>query len=55
VLIVTDSPGAARSGATINMTVVQGRITFEINRQAARQSQLELSFRLLRLATEVIQ
>jgi hypothetical protein len=55
VLIVTDSPGAVRMGAMLNMTVAQNRVTFEANRRAANDARLELSSRLLRLATEVIQ
>ena len=55
VLLVTDSPGAARRGAMLNMTVAQNRVTFEANRRAAGDAALDLSFRLLRLATEVIQ
>jgi hypothetical protein len=55
VLIVTDTPGAIRSGATLNMTVAQNRVTFEANRRTAREAGLDLSSRLLRLATEVIQ
>jgi len=55
VLIVTDSPGASRLGSTLNMTVVQGRVTFQANRKVARESGIDLSSRLLRLATEVIQ
>jgi hypothetical protein len=55
VLIVTDSPAATRAGSTINMTVAQNRVTFEANRKLARESGLDLSSRLLRLATEVIQ
>lgn len=55
VLIVTDLPGGISKGATLNMTVAQGRVTFEANRRAARESGLDLSSRLLRLATEVVQ
>ena len=55
VLFVTDSPGAIRAGATLNMTLAQNRIAFEANRAAARASGLELSYQLLRLATEVVQ
>jgi hypothetical protein len=55
VLIVTDSPGALRAGATINMAVAEKRVTFEVSRRAASQSGLGLSYRLLRLATQVIQ
>lgn len=55
VLIVADSPGAARQGAMLNMNLVQGRVTFEANLVAARNARLTLSSKLLRLATEVIQ
>lgn len=55
VLIVADSPGAARQGAALNMTVAQNRITFEADLQAARAARLNLSSKLLRLATEVHQ
>jgi hypothetical protein len=55
VLTVADSPGAARQGVAINMTVVQNKITFEANLQAARAAKLTLSSKLLRLATEVHQ
>lgn len=55
VLIVADTPGAARLGATLNMAVVNSHVTFEANMQAARNARINLSSRLLRLATEVIQ
>ena len=55
VLIVADSPGATRAGAALNMTVMGGRVTFEANRKVAREAGIDLSSRLLRLATEVIQ
>jgi len=55
VLTVADSPGAARQGVTLNMAVAQNKITFEANLQAARASRLNLSSKLLRLATEVFQ
>jgi hypothetical protein len=55
VLTVTEAPGAVRQGAALNMSVSQGRVSFEANPAAARASQLELSSRLLRLATEVVQ
>jgi YfiR/HmsC-like len=55
VLTVADSPGAAREGAALNMAVVQNKITFEANLQAARAARLDLSSKLLRLATEVYQ
>jgi hypothetical protein len=55
VLTVTESAGAARLGAALNLTVEQGRVSFEANLQAARGAGLNLSSKLLRLATEVIQ
>jgi hypothetical protein len=55
VLIVADTPGAARLGVTLNMAVVKTHVTFEANMQAARSARINLSSRLLRLATEVIQ
>jgi len=54
-LIVTDVADGIGKGATLNMTVTQGRVTFEANRRAARESGIDLSSRLLRLATEVVQ
>jgi hypothetical protein len=53
VLTIADSPGAARSGVALNMTTAQERVTFEVNLRAAQQHGINLSFRLLRLATEV--
>lgn len=55
VLTVADSPGAARQGVALNMAVVQNKVSFEANLRAARAAQLNLSSKLLRLATEVIQ
>jgi hypothetical protein len=55
VLTVADSPGAADRGVALNMHVVQNRITFEANLEAARQAKVSLSAKLLRLATEVRQ
>jgi YfiR/HmsC-like len=54
VLIVADTAGAARRGVTLNLAVVNGHITFEANMQAARAARINLSSRLLRLATQVI-
>ena len=54
-LTVADTPGAARQGVALNMAVVQNRIAFEANLQAARAAHLGLSSKLLRLATEVHQ
>lgn len=55
VLTVADSPGAARLGVIVNMAVVQEKITFEANLRSARSARLNLSSKLLRLATEVHQ
>jgi len=55
VLTVADSPGAARQGVALNMAVTQDKITFEANLQAARAARLNLSSKLMRLATEVQQ
>jgi hypothetical protein len=54
-LTVADSPGAARSGVAINMSVAQNKVAFEANLAAARGAGLNLSSKLLRLATQVIQ
>lgn len=53
VLVVTDSLGALDAGAGINMVLREGRIAFEVNLAATRRAQLELSSKLLRLASEV--
>ncbi len=55
VLTVADSAGAARQGVALNMNVQHGRVSFEANLPAARSGRLNLSSKLLRLATEVIQ
>ena len=55
VLTIADSPGAARQGVALNLSVVGERVTFEANLQAARGAGLNLSSNLLRLATQVIQ
>ncbi len=55
VLTVADAPGAVHQGVMLNMAVAQGRVTFEANLVAARSARLNLSSKLLRLATEVVQ
>lgn len=55
VLTVADSPGAARQGVALNMAVNQNKVSFEANLRAARAAKVNLSSKLLRLATEVIQ
>lgn len=54
VLLVAESPGAARQGAILNLSIEQSRVIFEANLEAARSARLTLSSRLLRLASEVI-
>jgi hypothetical protein len=54
-LTLADSPGAMHKGVALNMGVAQGKVTFEANLQAARGAGLNLSSKLLRLATEVLQ
>jgi hypothetical protein len=54
-LTVADSLGAAALGVALNMNIVNNKITFEANLAAARGAGLNLSSKLLRLATEVRQ
>jgi hypothetical protein len=53
VLTVADSKGALDSGVGINMLVRQSKIAFEVNLIATRRAQLNVSSKLLRLASEV--
>lgn len=55
VLTVADSRGALDAGVGINMVLKQSKIAFEINLAATRRAQLNLSSKLLRLASEVQQ
>lgn len=55
ILTVSDTPGAAQKGTVLNMTVKEGKITFEANIARARKSGLKLSSQLLRFASEVYQ
>lgn len=54
-LVVADSPGALQQGAMLNMETADGKVSFSANLAAARRQNLNLSAKLLRLATEVIQ
>jgi len=54
VLTVSDIPHFAERGGTIGFVVQQGRIRFEVNRDAAEQSHIGLSSELLKVATRVI-
>ncbi|MCG5509528.1 YfiR family protein [Ectothiorhodospira lacustris] len=55
ILTVADSPGAVQQGVALNMVTQHNRIAFEANLTAARSQGLNLSSRLLRLATVVEQ
>jgi len=55
VLTVADSPGAVDQGVVLNMNVVNNRVTFEANLAAAHDAKINLSSKLLRLATRVRQ
>lgn len=55
ILVITESPGVAARGAMVNLLMVDGRVAFEINLEAARGAKVEISSRLLRLAKKVIQ
>ena len=55
VLTVADSVGAARQGVALNMLVERNKISFEANLQPVRVARLQLSSKLLRLATRVYQ
>lgn len=53
-LVVADSPSATTRGAMLNMDIMDGRVSFSANLVSARRQNLNLSARLLSLATEVI-
>ena len=55
VLTVADSAAAPGSNVALNMSVAQNKVTFEANLQTARAAGLNLSSKLLRLATKVRQ
>ena len=50
VLTVGDTPGFAERGVVINLYVEQSKVRFEINIDAAKRAQLNISSQLLRLA-----
>lgn len=50
VLLIGESKGFAEAGGCINFTIVDKKIAFEINKQAAKRADLELSSHILRLA-----
>ena len=51
VLVVAEADGAADRGAAINFIIVDSKVRFEINRDAATSARLTISAKLLRLAT----
>ena len=55
VLTIADSPEAASKGVIINMNLTQNKINFEVNLESARSVRLDISSRLLQLATKVYQ
>lgn len=55
VLTIADSIGAMRQGVVLNMGTRQGRVTIEANLAAARRNGLNLSSKMLNLASEVKQ
>jgi YfiR/HmsC-like len=55
VLTVADTPGAAKMGVMLNLSIRQNKVSFEANLAAARRAKVVLGSRLLRLTTEVIQ
>ncbi len=55
ILTIADSPVAASEGVIINMILSQNKINFEINLQSARSVKLNISSKLLQLASKVYQ
>ena len=55
ILTLADSPDAISKGIIINMSLMNDKIVFEINLTSARKSALEISSKLLQLATKVHQ
>lgn len=55
VLTIADSADAAAKGIMINMHLERSRVKFEINLRSARKAGLNISSRLLQLATRVHQ
>ncbi len=55
ILTLADSENAASQGVMINMDLVNNKIVFDINLEAARKSKLNISSKLLQLAAKVYQ
>jgi hypothetical protein len=50
VLTIGETPGFARRGCIINLIVEDNKVRFEVNLDAAKQADLNVSSRLLALA-----
>lgn len=50
VLTIGETPGFARSGGIINLVLEDNKVRFEVNVQAAKEADLNISSRLLALA-----
>ncbi len=55
ILIVANSQDAAIQGATINMSVENKKVIFEVNLETARRMGITISSKLLRLANKIYQ
>lgn len=53
ILVITESPGALEAGSVINFRQVDERIRFEVSLDAADESNLSISSRLLAVAEHV--
>jgi hypothetical protein len=53
VLVVGDGDGFAADGGTVGFVIVDGTVRFEVNLAAARADGLQISSRVLALATRV--
>lgn len=55
VLLVGDSPGYLQRGVMLNLDVDRGRVVFDIDLNAVRQTTLSISSKVLRLARQVLE
>jgi hypothetical protein len=55
ILTVTDQENADQSGVMITMTLMDEKVRFQINRKAAADVGINISSKLLRLATKVVE
>lgn len=55
ILTLADTATAISQGVTINMNLINDKIVFEVNLAIARKSGLDISSKLLQLATKVYQ